>query len=43
MKNATISKNSMEGYAVVRLPKDHDKSKFVVHPVLMDTKLAAAS
>ncbi|KAK0438813.1 Alpha/Beta hydrolase protein [Armillaria borealis] len=30
MKNVTICKNGMEGYAVVKLPKDHDKSKFVV-------------
>ncbi len=43
MKNATISKNGMEGYAIVKHPKDHDKSKFVVHPVFMDTKLVEAS
>ncbi|PBK66294.1 ketoacyl-synt-domain-containing protein [Armillaria solidipes] len=42
MKNVTISKNGMEGYAVVKLPKDHDKSKFVVHPVFMDTMLHVA-
>ncbi|KAK0224830.1 hypothetical protein EDD85DRAFT_913612 [Armillaria nabsnona] len=32
----------MEGYAVVKLPKDHDKSKFVVHPVFMETTLHVA-
>ncbi|KAK0449459.1 hypothetical protein EV421DRAFT_1900141 [Armillaria borealis] len=42
MKNVTISKNGMEGYAVVKLPKDHDKSKFVVHLVFMDTMLHVA-
>ncbi|KAG7451653.1 ketoacyl-synt-domain-containing protein, partial [Guyanagaster necrorhizus] len=42
MKHVTISKNGMEGYAVVKLPKDHDKSKFVVHPVFMDTMLHVA-
>ncbi|PBK84776.1 hypothetical protein ARMGADRAFT_1088226 [Armillaria gallica] len=37
MKNATISKNGIEGYAVVKLPKDHDKSKFVpVEEAAMD-------
>ncbi|KAK0194332.1 hypothetical protein F5146DRAFT_1035319 [Armillaria mellea] len=42
MKNVTISKNGMEGYAIVKLPKDHDRSKFVVHPVFMDTMLHVA-
>ncbi|SJL07151.1 uncharacterized protein ARMOST_10494 [Armillaria ostoyae] len=42
MKNVTISKKGMEGYAVVKLPKDHDKSKFVVHPVFKDTMLHVA-
>ncbi len=42
MKNVMISKNGMEGYAVVKLPKDYDKSKFVVHPVFMDTMLHVA-
>ncbi len=42
MKNVTIYKNGMEGYAVVKLPKDHDRSKSVVHPVFMDTMLHVA-
>ncbi|SJL08179.1 uncharacterized protein ARMOST_11542 [Armillaria ostoyae] len=42
MNNVTICKNGTEGYAVVKLPKDHDKSKFVVHPVFMDTMLHVA-
>ncbi len=42
MKSVTICKDGTEGYAVVKLPKDHDRSKFVVHPVFTETTLHVA-
>ncbi|KAA1469652.1 polyketide synthase [Dentipellis sp. KUC8613] len=42
MKTLTVSFNGMEAYAIVQLPRDHDRSKFVVHPVFMDTMLHVA-
>ncbi|KAK0224850.1 hypothetical protein EDD85DRAFT_1027627 [Armillaria nabsnona] len=41
MKNVTICGNGIEEYIVVKLPKYHDKSKFV-HPVFMLTMLHVA-
>ncbi|KAI0055306.1 polyketide synthase [Artomyces pyxidatus] len=42
MKKLTVTPDGMEGYAVIQLPLDHDRSQFVVHPVFMDTMLHVA-
>ncbi|KDQ50552.1 hypothetical protein JAAARDRAFT_583047 [Jaapia argillacea MUCL 33604] len=42
MQSLTVDPTGMEGYAVVKLPADHDRGKFVVHPVFMDTLLHVA-
>ncbi|PBK92884.1 putative polyketide synthase [Armillaria gallica] len=42
MQSLTIDASHMEGCAQVRLPRDHDKGPYVVHPVFMDTLLHVA-
>ncbi len=42
MQSLTIDASHMEGCAQVRLPRDHDKGPYVVHPVFMDTVLHVA-
>ncbi|KAG5644334.1 Type I Iterative PKS [Asterophora parasitica] len=42
MRSITVDASSMEGCADVCLPTDHDRGKFVVHPVFMDTLLHVA-
>lgn len=42
MRSLTVEATGMEGCADVRLPSDHDRGKFVVHPVFTDTLLHVA-
>ncbi|KZT25437.1 polyketide synthase [Neolentinus lepideus HHB14362 ss-1] len=42
MQSLTVDPTGMEGYAIVKLPVDHDRGKFIVHPVFMDTLLHVA-
>jgi iterative type I PKS product template protein len=42
MRSLTVDASGMEGCADVQLPSDHDRSKFVVHPVFTDTLLHVA-
>ncbi|THH20593.1 hypothetical protein EW146_g801 [Bondarzewia mesenterica] len=42
MKTLTVCSNGTDGYAVVQLPANYDRSKFVVHPIFMDTMLHVA-
>ncbi|KAK0228850.1 polyketide synthase [Armillaria fumosa] len=42
MQSLTIDASHMEGCAQVRLPRDHDKGPYIVHPVFMDTLLHVA-
>ncbi|KAF8224464.1 polyketide beta-ketoacyl-synthase [Tricholoma matsutake] len=39
MRSLTVDASGMEACADVRLPSDHDRGKFVVHPVFTDTLL----
>ncbi|KAJ6454535.1 putative polyketide synthase [Mycena vitilis] len=36
MRSVTVAAGGMEGCAVVQLPKDYDRGKFVVHPIWVD-------
>lgn len=38
----TVSSDSTEGYATMRLPLDHDRGRFAVHPVFIDSVLQVA-
>lgn len=42
MQNITVDASGMEGCALVKLPSDHDKGKYVAHPVFVDTLLHVA-
>ncbi|EPQ54389.1 polyketide beta-ketoacyl-synthase [Gloeophyllum trabeum ATCC 11539] len=42
MQSLTVDPSGMEGYAVVKLPADHFRGRFIVHPVFMDTLLHVA-
>ncbi|TFK33599.1 hypothetical protein BDQ12DRAFT_657776 [Crucibulum laeve] len=42
MKSLVVDASGMEGHAKVKLPADYDRSKFVVHPVFVDTLLHVA-
>jgi iterative type I PKS product template protein len=37
-----VDPSIMEGYAIVKLPSNHHRGKFVVHPIFMDTLLHVA-
>ncbi|VDB91855.1 unnamed protein product [Peniophora sp. CBMAI 1063] len=39
LRSLRVSSDGMEGYAVVQLPRSHERGGFVVHPVFMDTLL----
>ena len=42
IQNFTVSSDSSEGYATLRLPFDRDRSGFVIHPVFVDSILQVA-
>ncbi|TFK52663.1 polyketide synthase [Heliocybe sulcata] len=42
MQSLTVDPSGMEGYAIVKLPTDHYRGQYVVHPVFMDTLLHVA-
>jgi len=42
MQSITVDSSGMEGYAIVKLPSNYDKGKYVVHPVFMDTLIHVA-
>lgn len=42
MQSLVVDADGVQGYAKIKLPPDHDRGKFVVHPVFMDTLLHVA-
>ena len=42
IQSFTVSSDSTEGYATLRLPFDRDRGKFTVHPILVDSVLQVA-
>ena len=42
IQSFTMSCDSTEGYATLRLPSDRDRGKFSVHPILVDSVLQVA-
>jgi len=42
IQSFTVSSDSTEGYATLRLPSDRDRGNFVVHPVFVDSVLQVA-
>lgn len=42
VQSLTMDPTGMEGYASIKLPASHDRSKFVVHPIFTDTLLHVA-
>ncbi|KAK7036095.1 Non-reducing polyketide synthase tera [Favolaschia claudopus] len=41
IRSLTVDASGMEGCATIQLPADHERGRFVVHPVFMDTLLHA--
>jgi iterative type I PKS product template protein len=42
IQSITVNYGGMEGYAIIKLPRDCDKGKYVVHPVFVDTLIHVA-
>ncbi|KAF7776218.1 hypothetical protein Agabi119p4_4611 [Agaricus bisporus var. burnettii] len=42
MQSLTLDTSGMEGVATIKLPADHDKGPYAIHPVFMDTLLHVA-
>lgn len=42
IQSFTMTSDSTEGYVTLRLPFDHDRSKFTVHPIFVDSVLQVA-
>jgi len=42
IQSFTVSSESSEGYATLRLPPDHDRGSFATHPIFVDSVLQVA-
>ena len=42
IQSFTVSSDSTEGYATLRLPSDRDRGRFTVHPIFVDSVLQVA-
>jgi iterative type I PKS product template protein len=42
IQSFTVSSDSSEGYATLRLPSDHDRGNFAAHPIFVDSVLQVA-